>query len=422
MKKANIKSRSLQYMAAFGCIGGVCEDNCCIGWDVDIDLKTYHKYQKVSDPELKTLYKQKIKPYPYFFSEEVDYARVKLGQHKRCPFLNSQGLCMTQAKLGEDYLSNVCATYPRMTNDIDGVLENTLTLSCPVAARLVLLNPDGLSWVDDPAPPKRRIVNLKINTTAPEYKKHPVRHFHSLRAVSVQLLSDRRYPIWERLYHLGQLFEVLGEAQAAKRTSDMPGILAEFAKRKDPEDWDTRPFCTAQEASAAQLHRVDDLIDRLKVYSEIDSPRFVAFTRRYHKAFGWDAKRKKSQPALYQTLHDSRYVHFEAAYGYILENYLINFVYKNLFPFTESEQLFEAYTMLALRFVMIRSYLIALCADDAKAANGQPLHPETAVEFIQVFAKAVEHHKSFSEDTLSVLRTAQLNHMAYMETLLFEQV
>ena len=414
MKTANKTVKSLNYLSQFSCIGGICEDNCCIGWDVDIDLATYQKYQKVSDPELKALYKSKIKPYPYFFSEDVDYARVKLGKNKRCPFLNDEGLCKTQAKLGEALLSNVCATYPRMTNAIDGVLENTLTLSCPVAAKLVLLQPEGLYWVDNPAPPQRIIVNLSIQTDAPEYKKHPVRYFHSLRALSITLLTDRKYPVWQRLYHLGLAFEAFSEAVEGKRVSELPKLIQSFEEKHLSGNWGPLPGLSPLEAAATQLHRVDDLIERLKVFTEIDSHRFVAHTKTYQKSFQQASKNKKSKPGAYLSLHERYSNDFEKNHGYILENYLVNFVYKNLFPFTESENLFEAYTMLALRFVMIRTYLVALSAN--------PLSPEQAASFIQVFAKTVEHHKRFSEDTLSVLRSEQLNNLRYMEALIFEEI
>jgi lysine-N-methylase len=432
--KTNVKTiRSLNYLAAFSCIGGTCEDNCCIGWDVDIDLKTYQKYQKVTDPELKKLYKTKIQPYPYFFSEDVDYARVTLGKNKRCPFLNEQGLCKTQAKLGETYLSNVCATYPRMSNEIDGVLENTLTLSCPEAARLVLLNPDGLSWVENTSQPPRVIVNMNIQTTSPQYKKHPVKHFHALREMSVLLLSDRSYPIWERLLHLGEVFEVLSEAHEHKKVNTFPEILSHFKLVQEQETWAKPLSISPLEGAATQLHRVDDLIARLKVFSEIDSQKFVAYTKNLQAAFEFDPKTKKSKPSAYLSLHDQNYQLFEAEHGYILENYLINFVYKNLFPFTESENLFEAYTMLALRFVMIRTYLVAISGVTGKGlgtkedlnTTSEPrfetgLKPEQAVAFIQSFAKAIEHHKNFSENTLAVLRGQQLNNLRYLEALLVE--
>lgn len=413
MKPTKLSAKQLHYMKNFHCIGGTCEDNCCIGWDVDIDLMTFQKYQKVKDPELKTLYQSKIKPYPYYFSEEVDYARVKLGKDKRCPFLNEKGLCITQAKLGEGYLSNVCATFPRMTNLIDGVLESTLTLSCPEAARLVLLNPEGLHWEGTPLP-ERKIINMTIETADPAYKKHPVKYFQNMRQLSVDILSNRKYQIWERLHHLGQLFESLDEVTRQKQTPKIPAVLTHFRDCHEKNTWKIQVFATPQEAAAAQLHRVEEIIRRMDILTSIDSKGYKAHTHTFQKTFSAESKNKMSKPETYLHLLHHYQGAFLGPYDYILENYLVNFVYKNLFPFTESEVLFEAYTMLALRFVMIRGYLIALTADQKE------VDPMMAVEHIQLFAKAIEHHKHFSEETLKRLKSDQLIHMNYVEMLLYE--
>jgi len=37
-----------EYMKNFHCIGSDCEGNCCIGWRVDLDKKTYLKYKNKS--------------------------------------------------------------------------------------------------------------------------------------------------------------------------------------------------------------------------------------------------------------------------------------------------------------------------------------------------------------------------------------
>ncbi len=37
----NVKMRYPIYLKEFKCIGGECEDSCCIGWDVDIDKFTF---------------------------------------------------------------------------------------------------------------------------------------------------------------------------------------------------------------------------------------------------------------------------------------------------------------------------------------------------------------------------------------------
>ena len=42
----NIKMRYPRYFKEFKCIGGNCEDSCCIGWDIDIDKVTFKQYYK----------------------------------------------------------------------------------------------------------------------------------------------------------------------------------------------------------------------------------------------------------------------------------------------------------------------------------------------------------------------------------------
>jgi lysine-N-methylase len=68
----------------------------------------------------------------------------------QCPMLGEDRLCRIQAELGEGLLSHACATYPRIVHEIGGVEEKALTLSCPEAARLVLLTPNLLAAAEQP--------------------------------------------------------------------------------------------------------------------------------------------------------------------------------------------------------------------------------------------------------------------------------
>ena len=36
------------YFNEFACIGGACEDNCCIGWEIDIDENTDNLYKNIN--------------------------------------------------------------------------------------------------------------------------------------------------------------------------------------------------------------------------------------------------------------------------------------------------------------------------------------------------------------------------------------
>lgn len=43
------------YFKQFKCIGGKCEDSCCIGWDIDVDEKTFRQYMKLDNEEFNTI-------------------------------------------------------------------------------------------------------------------------------------------------------------------------------------------------------------------------------------------------------------------------------------------------------------------------------------------------------------------------------
>jgi lysine-N-methylase len=105
-----------QYMKSFKCIGSACEDSCCTGWKVSIDHETYRKYRNIRDEELTPLFWQIRYKKQDSNGKEAEYAKVKLLENGKCPFLNEEMLCRIQLKRGEECLSDVCRTYPRTVN------------------------------------------------------------------------------------------------------------------------------------------------------------------------------------------------------------------------------------------------------------------------------------------------------------------
>jgi lysine-N-methylase len=133
------------YAKNFHCIGTRCEDNCCRGWDVFIDKATYQRYQSL--PALRPIMDERFVRLNDDASDDR-YALIRDVSSSVCRFLSSDRLCRIQQEYGDAYLSVTCATYPRIPRRIDGLLEQPLSLSCPEAARLVLLNPQLIP--DDP--------------------------------------------------------------------------------------------------------------------------------------------------------------------------------------------------------------------------------------------------------------------------------
>src|ERR1019366_4577218 len=106
-----------EYAERFRCIGPTCEDSCCVGWRVDIDKATYMKYQSISPGSLRVLIDANI---VRTFEGPVGkkpsrFAQVKMGPSRACPFHNEEKLCQIQVELGDKYLSETCANYPRQS-------------------------------------------------------------------------------------------------------------------------------------------------------------------------------------------------------------------------------------------------------------------------------------------------------------------
>ena len=129
------------YAAAFHCIGSVCEDACCGDWDIPVDRGTYEKYQQFPSEKLGSLVSQFVSIRTPSQPDSL-YASIHRGPSGLCPFFSADHLCKIQKEYGPHLLSATCSIYPRSLSRVAGELEGSLSLSCPEAARNVLLVPD----------------------------------------------------------------------------------------------------------------------------------------------------------------------------------------------------------------------------------------------------------------------------------------
>ena len=96
----------------------------------------------------------------------------------------------------------------------------------------------------------------------------------------------------------------------------------------------------------------------------------------------------------------------------IFENYLTNFMYNNLFPYSESDSMFEGYIMLLIRYSLIRFYLVGRYLYNKKESCDE------MIRFIQVFSKAVEHDKNYIEEILDYIIENEFDNMEFAEMLI----
>ncbi len=210
------------YAKKFRCIGAKCEDVCCRGWEVTIDKETYRKYD--SRPALCSRMLECFEIIPRNENEKR-CARIKLTPAHICPFLLEEGLCAIHKDYGEEYLSETCATYPRCSRRIDGLIEKPLTLSCPEAARLVLFDPGLLPGYRRRNGDRGYGRLLALPDPPVCASADPARFFWNIRGFVLLLVQDPIYSLWERLFLLGMLCNKLDERIAEGRAAPIAQLL-----------------------------------------------------------------------------------------------------------------------------------------------------------------------------------------------------
>lgn len=126
--------RAPSYYYDFHCIADKCKDNCCIGWEIDIDEKTLEKYLSVGSDFGERLRSSISMGNPSFIPDTKG----------RCPFLNKDNLCDIILNLGEDKLCDICNNHPRYFEWFGNVKEGGIGLSCEEASRIILSSPFSL--------------------------------------------------------------------------------------------------------------------------------------------------------------------------------------------------------------------------------------------------------------------------------------
>ena len=391
----------------FECIGGSCEDNCCIGWDVEIDKTTYQRYQTVPDKDLSQLFRDCIYKNPDSYDSNIDYALVELTKNNRCSFLNEKNLCKIQAKLGHDYLSNVCATYPRYSNEINGVVEYSLNVSCPEAARLILTNRHGLSFIhEEKKISSKIIINCAVNTDE-NGGNLLLKHFIELREFTVSILQNRDYKLWERILILGYVYNDLQEVADGTSVVPVKKMIDVFNKKIKSGDWKAELSSPGADNSL-QCKLIKEITEKQNHLNVIDSENYRDLLEECARGLGITSRTdSEADGKAYQKSFDQYYKPFMSTHDYLLENYLVNYVFGGLFPAAESTEPFEAYMMLVIRYALIKYNLIGI------GAFRKGLTEKDCIRFIQVFSKAIEHHHTYLEGIASHLKNKNYFSLAY---------
>ena len=404
----------------FHCLGADCEDTCCDGWSVNIDRGTYDKYQRSA--ELRPVLNNLVLIEPEKASYE-EYASIKMSE-THCPYL-SEGLCSIQNKYGEGSLANVCAIYPRIMNQVGDVLERNLDLSCPEAARVVLLDSGPMDLLDA----ADQIGSFRMGTPRvpgipnASYNGRAYPHFLAVRSLIVAILRERTYPLWKRLVIIGHFCDKLSEMAVMNNDQDIPSLIQGYLYAMSNGKFDELlSKCRAQ--PSAQLVTVLELMVK-RITSDFTGRRFLDCYEDFTRGLQWTPD--SALPDVTRRYADGwarYYVPFFDQNQSLMERYLVAYVYRNLMPlgrlevnqkwgFHGAANSISIQCMLMMaNYAIIRTVLIGM-ASLHQSAFGM----DHVIKAIQSSTKAFQHSITFPANAIEILAGVGLKSGASMAVL-----
>ena len=394
------------YYVNFSCIGPDCEDTCCSGWMVSIDSATYDKYDTNTHPDLAPLFRLALKKNPDPGSDN-DFGFLAMKPDGACHFQQEDRLCAIQKNLGAPALSTTCKLYPRYINQFGAQREHALGISCPEAARLVLLNPEPMQFqmfardaaVDDGSFTSYRFPMQGDGDPA------QIAVLNDFRAVIVGILQYRDLSLGARMMLLGVLLEEADKVVTTEtfvHASELSPVLSAVVGML------ARPAVLQ-----AQFEQIPSNMSRkLAIVTSLTAQLLEGRTSvRLRECLlaaveGLDAVPTDGGAPYegcvekYLRNYQTHYLPFFQDKQYIFENYLVNQVVTRLFPFTRGTYL-ELYRELTFRLSALTMLLVGM------AAKHEGLDERLVVQLFQSFARKVDHngrllgalHESFKADS-----------------------
>ena len=300
--------RKPHYYEKFSCIADQCPDTCCAGWQIVIDENSLEKYSNVSgDFGIRLL-------------NSIDWGEGVFEQyHKRCSFLNAENLCDIYKELGADALCDTCRLYPRHIEEFENLREFSLSLSCPVAAKMILECQEPVKFLEE---------EDEKEECEEDFEDFDFLLFDCLLEVREKLFSivqNRTIPIEKRMYCVlktaKNLQEALEEGEFFERDfiSETELYLQESAEKFSVSHYEI-----------VQAIRKDLL--RLEVLREEWKTNLEAAESLFQKGEAWyTEKRKKYKAEIKNTIGQKQWdIYKEQLLMFFLYTYFCGAVYDDM--------------------------------------------------------------------------------------------
>ena len=322
-----------EYVSRFKCDGSKCDARCCKAWNIYIETAAYKKYSRIKPKEKA---EEILSHFEYNESEEKYFLK-----ESPCPFLTEKNLCSLQLEYGENFLSATCATYPRQTHSFGKFFERSLTLTCPVAAEMILFAQEPLKFEFVEVPDKihsrhgkLRIQKFPTNANAGDF-------IREVQVTMITILQEQWFTLDQRLIVLGSFTDKLQDLFLNESgIEDMLKLIGEYRSKeflftKMPTLLQKFSF----EAEQFVMFMIEFINPCMEILDTAEGKKFfVAFT----EFFGIKPDENSFSSldeltANFERLTEAR-ENFLEKYSTFLENYLVNELFSGVYPWRFREQ------------------------------------------------------------------------------------
>lgn len=368
-----------KYMVEFKCISSSCIDTCCAGWSINIDEDTYNKYAN-STGEFKELLEGKF----IENNDEHDFFNHGFMVNKdenRCPFLNSNMLCDIHGDIGENNLCITCKSYPRVFNIVDNVYEKSGLPSCAEICARAFLNKDKMEFIESEEDIEEKNIEIRriIDSEAFEGTESLLQYFWDIRVISINIMQSRNFSIEQRLNILKNFYKQIEKMHDLREFDSIEELLEDF--NSELMDYESLKGVEFKENTEFYTNIAED-----ELVKNIKSLRLKECVKEYKNGIlnqNDICKYLEDRPKYFNELED---------YSYVLENYLVNQIFKDLIPFNRGESLMKSIQVLINTYRIIKAYVIGIAINSKEKITGEQI-----IRVIQALSKDIEHNKVFKE-------------------------
>lgn len=199
------------YYHEFKCIAADCPATCCAGWQIVIDDKTLKKYMNCRGPFGSRL------------TNSICWKEKAFEQYSgRCAFLNESNLCDIYLEAGPDMLCRTCKRYPRHIEEFENEREISLSLSCPVVARMLLARQEPVRFLD--AEDERQ------EQEDEDFDVFLYSALQDCRSLMIEILQDRKHPMRFRMAKILALGHDVQNRINSRKIFEIEALLKRYQK------------------------------------------------------------------------------------------------------------------------------------------------------------------------------------------------